>query len=171
MLNISAVSVTPLKSSDVLTDFKCENVECSDFLRNPQGALEFQRKNLGVTYVFRSAGTVIGFITVTMSAFRKHSTGQADEDEQAIDVPCLLLPYMARDIRYKAQGAGKIMSEWTISLASQLSNSIGCRFVIIEIKQEMITLFQQYGFELLPPDSNNRHYVMFFDLGMKASEQ
>ena len=169
MLNISAVSVKPLDSSDVLTDFRCENAEYSNFLRDPHGALEFQRKNLGITYAFRSAGTIIGFITVAMSSFRKHTMEQAG-DEETFEIPCLLLTHMARDIRYKAQGAGKIMSDWAISLAAQLSNSLGCRFVIIEIKQEMITLFQQYGFELLPPDSNDRHYIMFFDLGLKTPE-
>ena len=166
MLNANAISVSVLKTCDELEDFRCEKGEYVDFVRNPDGALSLQQKNLAVTYVFRSDNNPIGFITVTMSSLRKEPPTHGQE-QQLGEIPSLLLTHIARDLRYKGEGAGKVMIEWVITLANELAGSVGCRFIIIEIPQEMITLFQQYGFELLPPDRNDRHYVMFFDLGTR----
>jgi hypothetical protein len=163
-LNGSDVSVSLLKSSDELIGFECEKGECSDFIQNPEGLIQRREKNLDVTYVFRSAGTPIGFITIAMSSLRKLEESRQSSEIQ--EIPSLLLTHLARDIRYKGKGVGKLLTDWVIYFANELAGIVGCRFVILEIEQKMITLFQRYGFELLPPDRNNRRYVMFFDLGI-----
>lgn len=164
-LNGSDVSVSMLKSSDELGGFQCEKGECADFVQSPEGPLQCRIQNLNVTYVFRSEGTPIGFITVAMSSLRKlEELGQSSK-EQVQEIPSLLLARLARDIRYKGQGVGELLTDWAICFANELAGIVGCRFVILEIEQNMITLFQRYGFELLPPDRDNRRYVMFFDLG------
>ncbi len=168
-LNGSDVFVSLLKSSDELNGFQCEQVECSEFTRNPERPVDSRGKNLEVTYVFRSAETPIGFITVAMSSLRKLHDSSKSTEEQVLEIPSLLLTHLARDIRYKGAGVGKLLTDWAIYFANELAEIIGCRFVILEIEQKMITLFQRYGFELLPPDRNNRRYVMFFDLGTHES--
>jgi len=164
-LNGSDVSVSLLKSSDELIGFQCEKGGCADFIQNPDGPVQSREKNLDVTYVFRSAGTLIGFITVAMSSLRKLEESRQDSEERVPEIPSLLLTHLARDIRYKGEGVGKLLTDWAVYFANELAEIIGCRFIILEIEQKMITLFQRYGFELLPPDRNNRRYVMFFDLG------
>jgi len=105
-----------------------------------------------------------------MGSLRKQDSitnGRTEKSSGA--VPCVLLEYIARDFRYKGKGVGKIMIDWVINLAHELSKTVGCRFVVLEIPQQLITVFQSYGFELIPPDRRDRHYLMFFDLGIMPS--
>ena len=170
MMSPSDVTVSLLKTFDEFTGFECENQEYSDFVKSPDRAQKYRLQNLGVTHVFRAGETPIGFVTMAMGSLRKQdSTADERTKKSSGAVPCVLLEYVARDVRYKGKGVGKIMIEWAINLAHELSKTVGCRFVVLEIPQQMITLFQSYGFELMPPDRRDRHYLMFFDLGMMSS--
>jgi len=170
MMSASDVTVSLLKTCDEFIGFECENQECSDFVRSSEKAQKYQLQNLGVTYVFRAGETTIGFATMAMGSLRKQDSitnGRTEKSSGA--VPCVLLEYIARDFRYKGKGVGKIMIDWVINLAHELSKTVGCRFVVLEIPQQLITVFQSYGFELIPPDRRDRHYLMFFDLGIMPS--
>ena len=167
MMSPSDVTVSPFKTFDEFTGFECENQECSNFIKSPDGAQKYRQQNLGVTYGFRAREAPIGFVTMVMGSLRKEDSAADERTEKSSGaVPCVLLEYVARDVRYKGKGVGKIMLDWAINLTHELSKKVGCRFVVIEIPQQMITLFQSYGFELMPPDRCNRHYLMFFDLGI-----
>jgi len=167
MIDANSIVVSVLNSTDGVHDFRCEKQEYSDFLASSDGAIGFQKKNLAVTYLFRSHSSIIGFITLAITSLRKPHAQEKSDQQEVNEIPSLLLTHIARDLRYKAKGVGKIMMDWTINFANELAATVGCRFIVIEIPQEMITLFQRFGFELLPPDKNDRHYVMFFDLGLR----
>ena len=170
MMTASDVTVSILKTCDEFIGFECEKQECFDFARNSEKAQKYQLQNLGVTYVFRAGETPIGFVTIAMGSLRKQDSianGRTEKSSGA--VPCVLIEYIARDFRYKGKGVGKVMIDWVINLAHESSKTVGCRFVVVEIPQQQITLFQSYGFELIPPDRRDRHYLMFFDLGIMAS--
>ena len=167
MIDANSIVVSVLNPADGVHDFRCEKQEYSDFLASPDGAIGLRKKNLAVTYLFSSHSTIIGFITLALTSLRKHRDPDNFDQQEVNEIPSLLLTHLARDLRYKAKGVGKVMMDWTINFAYELAATVGCRFIVIEIPQEMITLFQRYGFELLPPDKNDRHYVMFFDLGLR----
>ncbi len=170
MMSPSDVTVSQFRTFDEFTGFECENQECSNFVKSPDGAQKYRLQNLGVTYVFRAEETPIGFVTMVTGSLRKEDSAADGRTEKFSGaVPCVLLEYVARDVRYKGKGVGKIMLDWAINLTHELSEKVGCRFVVVEIPQHLITVFQSYGFELIPPDRLNRHYVMFFDLGILSN--
>jgi len=168
MMDANDVTVSLLKTFDEFTDFECGDQEYSIFIKRPDRAQKYRLQNLNVTYLFRAGETPIGYVTVAMGSLRKQDQ-IADAGKSSGAVPCVLIEHIARDSRYKGKGVGKIMIDWVINLAHELSKTIGCRLVVLEIPQHLITQFQSYGFELIPPDKLNRHYVMFFDLGIISS--
>jgi hypothetical protein len=172
MLSYQDVAVSLFRSPDDFRDFQCEKSEYRDFVQRPEEASQYYRENLGVTYVFWSGKDrrPIGFVTLAMGSLKKQDLPAEREEKKPFrHVPSLLLGHIARDERYKGQGAGQIMVDWVLSKASSLGDEVGCRFVILDSEKEMVERYKGYAFELIPPEPNDRTCVMFFDLGIRTS--
>jgi hypothetical protein len=39
--------------------------------------------------------------------------------------------------------------------------------VILDAEEDVVKRYQKYGFELIPPDTNDRTFLMYFDLGFR----
>jgi len=172
MLSYEDVVISLFRSPDDFRDFQCEKSEYCDFVQRREEALEYYRENLGVTYVFwsRSDQRPIGFVTLAMGSLKRTDLPAEREEKKPFShVPSLLLGHIARDKRYKGQGAGRIMVDWVLSKANSFAIEVGCRFVILDSERDMVQLYKRYDFELIPPEVNDRTCLMFFDLGVRAS--
>jgi len=172
MLSYEGVVISLFRSPDDFRDFQCEKREYCDFVQRPEEALEYYRENLGVTYVFwsKSDRRPIGFVTLAMGSLKKGDLpAERKEKKPFRHVPSLLLGHIARDLRYKGQGAGRIMVDWVLSKASSLADEVGCRFIILDSERDKAQLYERYDFEPIPPEANARTCIMFFDLGVRAS--
>ena len=172
MLSYEDIVVSLFKSPDDFRDFKCEKKEYCDFVRKPEEAQEYYRENLGVTYVFWSKEDKrpVGFVTLAMGSLRKRDLpSERAESKPFRHVPSLLLGHIARDVRYKSQGVGRIMVNWVLGKANSLADQVGCRFVILDSERDMVELYKRYDFELIPPEENAKTCTMFFDLGFREA--
>jgi len=135
-------------------------------------ALKYYRENLGVTYVFKFKGTPVGFVTLAMASLRKKDLPKERREQKPFrDVPSLLLGHMARDVRFKGQGVGRIMIDWVLLTADRLADEVGCRFVILDAEKDKVELYRsEYSFELIPPDRTDTLSLMYFDLGLRQTE-
>lgn len=171
MLSYEDVAVSLFRSPDDFRDFQCEKSEYRDFVQRREEALQYYWENLGVTYVFWSGKDQrpIGFVTLAMGSLKKRDLPAEREEKKPFrHVPSLLLGHIARDERYKGQGAGQIMVDWVLNKATSLADEVGCRFIILDSERDMVQLYKRYGFEPIPPEPNDRTYIMFFDLGVRA---
>ena len=172
MLSHEDVVTSTFRSPDEFRDFQCEKKEYCDFVQKPEEALEYYKENLGVTYVFRSKNDQrpIGFVTLAMGSLKRTDLPAGRKEKKPFKhVPSLLLGHIARDEKYKRQGAGRIMLDWVLSKASSLADEVGCRFVILDSERDMVELYKGYAFELIPPEPKDRTCMMFFDLGVRTS--
>ena len=67
----------------------------------------------------------------------------------------------------QGQGIGKYLLDWCIGLVKfSIMPHVGCRFLVVDSKQESISFYERSGFVLLDTDENRQdeHPLMFFDL-------
>lgn len=172
MLSYDDVTVSLYESPEDFQDFQCEKSKYCDFVQKREEASEYYHKNLGVTYVFwsKSDQRPIGFVTLAMGSLRRERLPKEREEEKPFrHVPSLLLGHIARDRRYKGQGAGQIMVDWVLSKANSLAGEVGSRFIILDSEMDKVDLYKKYAFEPIPPDPKAQTCTMFFDLGVRAN--
>jgi len=168
MLSPEQVKVSLFGTPNEFKDFQCEKQDYCDFVQRPEEAQKYLTENLGVTYVFRHDGNITGFVTLAMASLRKKDLPEERKKQKPFrDVPSLLLGHMARDSKYKGQGVGEIMMDWVIAPAHRLGMEVGCRFVILDAEEDAVKRYQKYGFELIPPDKNDKTFLTYFDLGFR----
>jgi hypothetical protein len=171
MLSYEDVVVRRFGYPDDFEDFQCEKRKYCDFIQRPEEALQYYRENLGVTYVFWSKDDKrpVGFVTLAMGSLKKRDLpAERMEKKPFRHVPSLLLGHIARDERYRCQGAGRVMVDWVLSKANSLADEVGCRFVILDSERDMVDLYEGYDFEAIPPEDNVKTCIMFFDLGVRG---
>jgi len=169
LLNPSEVSYSHYTGIEEFKDFQCEKSDYSDFVKNPNEATKYHNDRLGVTYVFKLQNQPIGFVTLAMSSLRKDKLPPERKEQKPFrDIPSLLLGHIARDTRYKGKGVGKIIIDFTLSLAFKLGEEVGCRFVILDAEDDVVDHYNKhYGFQPIPKSKIDKTTLMFFDLGLR----
>jgi hypothetical protein len=77
----------------------------------------------------------------------------------------LLLGQLARDERCKGDGVGSIMIDWALKTANDLSQRVGCQFVILDAELDKVDHHRKwFGFHDLPRERGEVHTLMYFDL-------
>jgi hypothetical protein len=103
----------------------------------------------------------VGFLTLAMSQLNKL-------DHQAISsltahpyIPSLLIGEFARDINFR--GVGRLMLDWVITKAKELSESVACRCIIIQSLESKVGRYKKLGFVPIN-DFEEKRNTMFIDL-------
>lgn len=175
---ISADDVSPpsrFNSPSECIDFDCEDEDFVAFLHNEDQALQLQKDKTSVTYLFRlkTNNELIGFVSLAMGSVPKKSLPEEDrEDHRFENVPCLLLGQMARHRKHYKNGVGEVMIDWVLAKANELSQVVGCRFILLNAKKEKMTHYQDhFDFEPLPYRKNDDTITMYFDLKTDEGEE
>lgn len=166
MLSAEDVKVSLYKSPDECQSFQCEKRGYADFIQDANEALKCQSDNLSVTYLFKKDSTPIGYVTLAMGSLQKKRLPKDRKEAKRFpNVPSLLLGQLARDQRYKGQGVGEIMIDWVLRTANDLSQRVGCRYVILDAELDKIAHYKKhFGFQDIPREPGDTHTIMFFDL-------
>ena len=62
-------------------------------------------------------------------------------------VPAILISEMAGHIEYAGRGLGRLMIDWVVSKALDLSQYAACRLVIVEAVEDKVETYRHWGFE------------------------
>ena len=99
-------------------------------------ALEDQDNALSVTrVVYDGGGTVVGFFTLCADSISRKKINHDHSGVPGFHYPCypaIKLARMATDRRYEGRGVGKLMLNYSLSLARILSKTVGCRFLTLD---------------------------------------
>ena len=60
--------------------------------------------------------------------------------------PCLLIGRLAADNKWRNLDIGTYLAEWSTGLVMELSEDIGCRYVILETKENKVDFYGKCGF-------------------------
>lgn len=135
-----------------LDSFDCsfeDEMGLNEFIHNE--ALQFQKENLGVTYLFFYKDAIVGFATIVMSQLEIKLTKISLPFKTSIrDYPALMIGRLASSNDYRHRHVGENMCLWCLSKAKQLSKELGCRLIIVMTRDKKTTFYTNCGFDMIP---------------------
>lgn len=137
------------------------------FLR--KAALNFHQNNIAKTYVLAdNTDRVWGYITLMSSEIILNENQRPQEiyaSARYEAFPAVKIARLAIDKTLQGQGYGKKLLEWAITLIrDKISSQIGCRFLVVDAKQDSILFYEKVGFSLFNTEIPDEHPLMFLDL-------
>lgn len=161
---------TILAEKHDLSRFSCTNEDINDFVHNE--ARDFQNERLGISYVCLYDDRIVGFVTLSMADLKKARMGPEDKLQIGKEnYPALQIGQLAtcKDLEHK--GIGTFLCDFSLAMAYKLSEKVGCRFLVLNAKQKVISFYEQYGFKLLPDQKKRREPLMFLNIFSKKQTE
>ena len=135
-----------------LSKFDCrkdDEMGLNEFIHDE--ALQFQKENLGTTYLFFHNDAIVGFATLAMSQIEiKQTKDRLPFETDIRDYPALMIGRLATGNDYRGRHVGLNISLWCVSKAKQLSGEVGCRLIIILTNDKKSDFYENCGFEMVP---------------------
>jgi hypothetical protein len=161
-IEFKKLDIEILRESDNFDGFICGNKEIDEFIHDE--AWDFQTERLGVSYVFRFDAEIVGFVTLSMADLRKEK--MEDEDKLQIgkeNYPALQISQLAVCKKLTRKKIGTFLCDFSLAKAYEFSEKVGCRFLVLNAKREVMGFYIKYGFKLLPKQEDRREPVMFLN--------
>ncbi len=141
-----------LDIADDLSSFCCDkddDLKCNDFIHKADEAKLFQKERQGITYLFFRSTEMVGYVTLAMSSIPAKRMEHRFKKEVSLSFyPALLIGRLGVSNDWRRKGVGAHICEWCIGLAIDLSDKIGCRYVILETsKGERESFYTRCNFQ------------------------
>ena len=162
-IDFTKITYNILTPSDNVEKFCCGNKDIDDFIHKE--AWKFQNESLGVSYLFYYLEELIGFVTLSMADLRKEKI--IPEDKLSLErenYPALHISQLARCEGDKFQGVGTALCYFSLTQAIELSERVGCRFLVLNAERKVIGFYEQCGFKLLQNQEKRRQPMMFLSI-------
>ncbi len=137
-------------------------------------AWKFHEENIAKTFVLTDAkeapGRVYAYITITCSAIELEEEQRPAEPARASKYPtypAVKIARLAVDSAMRRCGLGGQLIAWAIAhVKDKIMPHAGCRFLIVDSKQESISFYEKFGFMLVDSEDNKQanNPMMFIDL-------
>jgi len=142
-------------------------------------AWQFHEENIAKTYVYvdsmESGARIFGYISIICSAIEL-CDGQRPEEPVRANAypayPAVKIVRLAIDKSIRGNKFGEQVIDWVIAhVIDNIMPHVGCRFLIVDSKQESIGFYEKCGFTLVDSETNRlaANPMMFIDLHMLHS--
>ncbi len=172
-------TIRTIESGDSVTGFSLgdSNLQpLKSFLQNE--ALEHHNCNLTKTYVLVDAAEnnqsvvpkVWGYISLLCSNVELSNEEDHPEDVddyRYTDFPAVKIARLAIDRRIKGKGFGTTLVQLAIAISNEnIMPNIGCRFVVVDSKQNAVDFYKRLGFTIIAAEGNDESDapIMYLDL-------
>jgi GNAT superfamily N-acetyltransferase len=147
-----AVAIRRLEEEDHTAGFDCGDAPLNNYLR--RHAWNNQHKSsIGVTYVAvedAAPTVVLGYFTLaTASIPRSRFPEKTVRGLPPYDVPLILLGRLAVDLRFTGKGLGTALLSHALRISLQVSEEVGCRYVVTDAYRSKAAWYAKFGFILL----------------------
>lgn len=130
-------------------------------------AKRFQGRNLGRTYGVFAGRKIVAYLTLVCGEVSSCDDIQDAEDGFTYDsYPAIKIARLAVDRRHRG-GLGRQLVEFALGVAkNQICPAVGCRFVVVDSKQQSIGFYKRCGFTMINTvvNKDRDQPVMFIDL-------
>lgn len=135
-------------------DFDCQRPEQNEyFLKH---ATKDQQLSVSVTYLLLYRGEQVGFVTITMDEIPLKWKEEIPKGVRFSRLPAVKLAQMGVHKSFGGQGFGKFLVSSVIDKARNLSNEVGCRFVTLDSKTDLVGWYGEQGFKPNEKDNEER---------------
>jgi hypothetical protein len=90
---------------------------------------------------------VTGYVTLIMSQLSGSAHPELGKLTPHLYVPAILISEMAGHIAYVGRGLGRLMIDWVVSKALDLSQYAACRLVVVESVEDRVETYRHWGIE------------------------
>jgi GNAT superfamily N-acetyltransferase len=169
-----------VKSEDLSFKVLTENHDLSAFDCSKDDALglnefihheaqQYQKEQLGVTYLFFYKGQIVGFATLLMGQIEiKYAPYLIPFKVTTKYFPALLIGRLATDNRYRRRDIGRNICLWCVKKATELSKQVGCRLILVLTEGKPVEFYaDKCGFEIFPRFEKKTKKWMYLQIPQK----
>jgi GNAT superfamily N-acetyltransferase len=146
-LEIEKLAVAP---SD---DFACPRHEQTEYF--VKHAWADQQQSVSVTYVLRFKGQLVGYVTLTMDEIPLAKL-ERPEGVGFSRLPAVKLAQMGVHKDFNGSGFGQELVTFAVLTALELREKVGCRYVTLDAKGDLVDWYKKQGFVLNDKDNEDR---------------
>jgi GNAT superfamily N-acetyltransferase len=146
------IQIHKLSSVDALSDLDCTENDGTDVQGLQkficQDALKHQENCLGVTYLLRYDGQLVGYFTVANAGLyirKVEEENRPDTESDLVRYPAVVVSHLAVNKKHRKCGFGSYMLKFCIGLAKRHSEIFGCRYLILRAR-EALAFYERNGF-------------------------
>lgn len=155
-----------LERSDDLSAFDCSKDDVmglNEFIHSE--AMQYQKENLGVTYLFLYNKQIVGFATVAMSQMEiKYAPHILPFHVDIKYFPALVLGRLAVENEFRDRNVGAHICLWCLGLAKELSKKVGCRLVVVLTEAEVVDFYKKCSFKVVPKFEKKKKVLMYLQV-------
>lgn len=143
-----------------LENFCCGKKKYDEYIK--KDAFTDQEEKVGQTWLFvYKKKEVIGYVTIAMGDLNKTRHDKLRKLPHT-NIPGVLVGQIATHKDYQKLGVGRWMIDWVISKSVKLSETLGCRILLLEAESDVVKWYaNKLHFVHIPLKGKN---VMFYDL-------
>ena len=135
-------------------------------------AKNFHQQNLARTYGLFDGATLVGYLTLVCGEVDANGAGEAAPGFRYSHYPAIKIARLLIDSSLRGKSWGAQLVEFAVGTAKHIiCPAVGCRFVVVDAKQQSIGFYERCGFTLLDTAENRARQspVMFLDLHRVAA--
>lgn len=134
-------------------------------------AKRYHKNNAAKTYVAVPNVTnnrIVGYITLVCSQIHIDPIPADVGEYNYEDFPAVKIARLAVDRRHRGKYLGIQLVQLAMAIVTErIMPHVGCRFIVLDAKQQSIKFYEARGFRLLDTEHNRqqKYPVMFIDIG------
>ncbi len=118
-------------------------------------AWDNQQQSVSVNYVLLFKGTLVGYVTLTMDEI---PLAKPERPGGIVfsRLPALKLAQMGVHKDFNGNGFGRELVTYAILMALELEEKVGCRYVTLDAKGDLVDWYRKQGFMLNEKDNEEK---------------
>ncbi len=162
------------KFNPIISNFSSKKKQLNDFLKND--ALEYQKLNLGVTYLLLDSNCekVISYVTFGMGALKipdpktfefKGKILKNYPKEFPNSFPAMRIGQLATTKDEESRGGARLLMDYAVKLALEYRKGVGCAYLIADAYPDVVEVYKKFGFKTYIKKFAGRKTIpMYFEL-------
>jgi GNAT superfamily N-acetyltransferase len=151
-VDLSNIKIKTLTEEDLsyLDFFDCGDDDLNEFIR--EDAIDHIKGKVAVTYLATYNERPLGYFCISMFAIKPEEEAMEILNEKGKRYnlfPALIIGRLGVDKTYERSGVGTEMIKTTFGLALELSEKVGCRFIVVDAYNKAVSFYEKNGFRVL----------------------
>ena len=85
------------------------------------------------------------------------------------EFPAVKIARLAVDYRYRGSGLGRSLIKFSLAIVrDEVASVVGCRFVVLDAKQQSVNFYTKNGFRTIDTESNKQRDIPIMYLDLKG---
>lgn len=150
------------------TSFECPGNEQTEYFL--KSAWDHQNQGIAVTYVLLYKGDLIGYVTVTMDEIPLAKL-ERPEGISFSRLPAMKIAQLGVHTKLNGSGFGPYLVTFAMSVAVELKQRVGCRYVTLDAKSDRVDWYEKQGFVRNEKDQEERVAAIENTPGLKPAKK